>query len=411
MKKILLTMAFVLTALGNVWADEMTVENITIPQQNSATLTISFSNSVAYRQLFSFKLELPEGITPVAKSQALSSRFGANGSNPELGMNRPKKEGSEEYEDYFMVVCSSGLSTEPMTGNSGEIMTVQLLADASLTEGTVLEGKISEIKATRADVTEFVQAEATFQITIDAPLEQVILDENSTETPESKSNVDVLVYRTIKANEWSTICLPFAMTGTQVVSTFGDDVKIAEFTSWSLEGKPSEANSINLTFTQLNPEDGMEANYPYMIKVSSLIEQFTLNKVEIYIDPDPDEIPCVSNNKKISGKNYSLDMNGNYVKKELDDTNFFVSENKFWKSGGNVTIKGFRCSFVLDDRIDWADGALSRMTMNFIEETTGIDAVNAGDDSSEEYYNLQGQRVDTPAKGVFIKGGKKILVK
>ena len=330
MKKILLTMAFVLTALGNVWADEMTVENITIPQQNTATLTISFSNSVAYRQLFSFKLELPEGITPVANSQVLSSRFGANGSNPELGMNRPKKEGSEEYEDYFMVVCNSGLSTEPMTENSGEIMTVQLLADASLTEGTVLEGKISEIKATRANMDEFTQDEATFQITIGAPLDEVTLDENSTTAPQASGKaVDVTVLRTIKANDWSTICLPFDMTGAQVIAAFGSDVKIANLSEWSYDGPRTNAKSITISFTQLNPENGIEKNHPYMIKVSSLINQFSVKNVEIVMDSDPDWIPSSISDPISQGKNrYYVTMYGYYSKGYIDEGEFFISGNK-----------------------------------------------------------------------------------
>ena len=62
----------------------------------------------------------------------------------------------------------------------------------------------------------------------------VVLDENSTEVPASASNVDVQILRTIKADEWSTICLPFTATGEQVKQAWDEDVQLASFTG--LEG-------------------------------------------------------------------------------------------------------------------------------------------------------------------------------
>jgi len=70
--------------------------------------------------------------------------------------------------------------------------------------------------------------EVTTMITVVEPQDsRVVLDETSTTAPKASNGaVDVLVKRTIKANEWSTICLPFTMTETQVKTAFGDDVRI-----------------------------------------------------------------------------------------------------------------------------------------------------------------------------------------
>ena len=73
MKKILLTMAFVLTALGNAWADDVTVDNITIPQGSVATLEISLTNAAnQFLQLFQIVLHLPEGITAILNTAELN---------------------------------------------------------------------------------------------------------------------------------------------------------------------------------------------------------------------------------------------------------------------------------------------------------------------------------------------------
>ncbi|MCD8288616.1 MAG: hypothetical protein LUC26_01705 [Prevotella sp.] len=45
------------------------------------------------------------------------------------------------------------------------------------------------------------------------------------------------------------------------------------------------------------------------------------------------------------------------------------------------------------------------------EESTGIKAVTAAETATDVYYNVAGQRVATPTKGLYINGGKKVVVK
>lgn len=58
-------------------------------------------------------------------------------------------------------------------------------------------------------------------------------------------------------------------------------------------------------------------------------------------------------------------------------------------------------------------GANSRMVIMFGDDATGIDSVvkMSGKSTTEDIYNLQGQRVDAPQKGLFIVNGKKIIIK
>ena len=42
---------------------------------------------------------------------------------------------------------------------------------------------------------------------------------------------------------------------------------------------------------------------------------------------------------------------------------------------------------------------------------TSISAILAPQPNRDEYFNLQGQRVETPTKGLYIKNGRKIFIK
>ncbi len=57
-------------------------------------------------------------------------------------------------------------------------------------------------------------------------------------------------------------------------------------------------------------------------------------------------------------------------------------------------------------------GALAREFLSFEEgETTGIETVKASQKMNGEFFNLAGQRVAQPAKGLYIVNGKKVIMK
>ena len=54
------------------------------------------------------------------------------------------------------------------------------------------------------------------------------------------------------------------------------------------------------------------------------------------------------------------------------------------------------------------------ITMVFEDETTGIEAISNTQETAKgtrEYYNLNGQRVANPTKGLYIVNGKKVIIK
>lgn len=242
--------------------------------------------------------------------------------------------------------------------------------------------------------------DVTFQVKVVAA-HSVELDEESTVAPVAATGVNVHVVRTIKAGSWSTICLPFAMSEAQTKAAFGDDVLLKDFTSWSSE-EDGEGNVVKLTigFTDVT---AMEANHPYLIKVSSAVSEFSVEGVDI--DPAAEPVKQVGTKKKDKGYFY-----GNYVAETaVPEYCLFVSNDKFYYSTGATKMKAFRGYFDLYDVLTSVEEASARIMIG--DETTGIKAIENSQLTIDNYYNLAGQKVENPKKGLYITNNKKVIIK
>lgn len=234
---------------------------------------------------------------------------------------------------------------------------------------------------------------------------EVTLDEESTTAPVAAEHVKANVRRTIKADEWSTLCLPFAMTADQVKTAFGDDVRLAVFNDYVYD----ETNDVlSLGFVTAT---AIEANRPYVIRVTSPVSTFSVDDVTI----DPQAVVVDFDNSSLHNK--PRQMVGTYVANTtLDSGSLFLSNNQFWYSAGKTKMKGYRAYFNFHDRLASFSNAYStsgsRINLTFDDVTTGVDNRRLGGASHDNNcYDLQGRRVAKPSRrGVYVSGGRKIVV-
>jgi len=274
-------------------------------------------------------------------------------------------------------------------------------------EGIVWAGTVSPLRSGTV-VTAYVTVDGKMSsYTIKAVVPDaayVILDEDSPYAPEASNKAEnILVKRTIKANEWSTICLPFTATGEQVKQAWGEDVQLASFTGWESEEDADGAIvAINVMFSSANVNEGIAANTPMLIKVSRATETATFDGVSI----EPEEAPVVQVGRKASERGYFY---GTYTMTTVPEENLFLSGNKFWYSTGATSIKGYRGYFELRDVLDaYYDGSEVKANVFIDDEATGIRTLSDSP-KGEDTYNLAGQRVGRNYKGVVVTKGKKIL--
>ena len=255
--------------------------------------------------------------------------------------------------------------------------------------------------------------DVTFKVNVVAQ-HTVVLDELSTTAPEDATGVNVTVKRTINANEWSTICLPFAMSESQVKAAFGDDVQLKDFDGIESTYDGDNVTAINVKFNEVT---AIEANHPYIIKVSTAMTSFTTENVNIEVEDelsvDKDEYRTGSGTKKDPYVYHYNSFVGSYVAEtDVPDECLFLSENKFWYSTGLTKMKAFRGYFDFYDVLSEIENASSRVVMKWDDEQpTEISEIKHEAQKNSQYYDLSGRRVVRPNKGVYIVDGKKTVIK
>ena len=397
MKKYLLTLLSFFTIQPIVLAtNTVEVKPLSISKGGTAKLEIQLENSDEIKA-FQFNLVLPDGITvtKVEKSERLPDGI-------ILDYNALSTPNTYRFIGYQ-------IGNTPFSGTSGCFVYVTLSASDELTVGSNLTGNISEISLTVIPTAEYEAEGSSFEITIVEPADPwVTLDENSTTLPEaSNGETEIKVKRTIKANQWNTICFPFAMTEAQVYEAFGEDVQVAEFIEYE---STDDLTSINVIFDEARlAEDGFMANYPYIIKTSKNITEFMVTSV---IEPNEENAVAEFTNgkngsrKEVYGTFYGTLKAGGKVPANC----LFLNGGDFWYSTGKSNIKAFRGYFAFVDVLASLETAASKVKMVFRDETTGIKNVIV-ETANDDMYDLQGRRIVNPDKGVYIKNGKKVVVK
>jgi len=207
----------------------------------------------------------------------------------------------------------------------------------------------------------------------------VTIDENAESMAAAGNNVNVTLARGFNEG-WNAVCLPFD------AEAF-DGAKIAEFDSEAVDGD----NNVTVT---LKAADSFKANVPYLVYFPAAVAS---GKVFEGVNYNPQAV-------SVAGTYF--DFVGTYVKADVVKAgDYVISGGQLKKASSAINLKGTRTFFQLKN------AAARSLKLNFGEEvTTGIAELKAyGNENSDKCYNLNGQRVKTPSKGLYIVGGKKII--
>lgn len=406
MKKFLFTIAALVFGVFHMNAQKIWVENVEIPEKGQATLTVKYETGGKTIVYYGFKMVLPKGLSYVMDEN--------NEENPAVdyvdgkGFNLTYSEGNFGF-------LPAGKNSK-IQGTEGTLFTLTLKADETLKQNDsfVINVENALFAESTAEGNKEVELDpSTFTVTIVE--NRIELDEEvgvTSETPTGEQNV--LVKRAIKAGNWSTICLPFAMDANQMKTAFGEGVELADFTSYDpVYDADDNVTSIEVNFTTTSE---FEANHPYIVKVGADITEIKLDGV--MLEPSEEDAYIEYDNGKTGRQRvvYGTFV-GTYTAETLvpaDD--LFLSGNKFYYSTGSTKMKAFRGFFELTDVLAVkASGA--KINISVDGEATSIDGIGT-QHVVEGVYDLSGRKIQLEngdlnklQKGVYIIDGKKVTIK
>ena len=419
-KKLLLFVAALLT-MSSAWADDivLSIDDVEVPQGGSVEVPINITNGDTGLKSFQADItldgiNLSNGVITITNLQKADRITAIPYTDPKTNIEEeinfylessyPVKDGF----DAFRFLGYNGKSVF-MKGNEGAVAYITISAANEVAIGTTYTAHIVEANCSSTGAS-IELPDKTFTITVGKP--RITLDENvgiTNETPTGEQNV--LVKRTISANNWNTICLPFDMSSDQITSAFGDaTVQLADFTGCKATYDGDNCTAIKVNFTDATT---ITANKPCLIKVSKAVSEFKVDGVEIIADEDNAYVD--------KDENYMI---GTYTPDIKIGTNriymLFLSNNKFYYSKGTAKMKAFRAYFEFQDELTDKSAGVSNAKISFFvdENTTGISDINTKTKvDSDAVYNINGQYVgknvdmNTLPKGVYIINGKKKIVK
>ena len=206
------------------------------------------------------------------------------------------------------------------------------------------------------------------------------LDEKSSALPAIDGDIiydQVTVSRTMKAGKWNTFVVPFDM-----------DIP----NGWEVKELVSSTRNDDDIILEFGDATAIEAGVPYMVRVEGDVDKIPATNVQV-------------STKHVGKSTDHVEFVGTYESGYVPEGAFFISENKFYLAEDNAnTIKAFRAYFTVREA-----GARALIYRMGDEETTAIDN-SLIDDSRNVVYDLMGRRVEDPTKGVYIVGGKKVVI-
>lgn len=260
----------------------------------------------------------------------------------------------------------------------------------------------------------------------------------------AEKNQTLRLTRSFKTDKWNSFVLPVNLTAQQVKTAFGADTKLSALHHTSSDGKRIFFEKVDL---RVDDNVAIEAGKLYIIKpqnampTGQYVQTRTLNGTSTTIDSSDsyytiNQVTHTSDNLKAdveqtgfveSTEDHGIKMVGTYVSKTGTDVqptipaNSYILSNGTWyyHTKGVKNVKGLRGWIQTS-----AAPSETKIFINGVEEgeVTAIEGIESSMEVSKRInsniYNLNGQLVRSNSvsaegldKGIYIIGGKKVVVK
>lgn len=219
--------------------------------------------------------------------------------------------------------------------------------------------------------------------------------------PTSRS-VTVHLKRNFTIGSWNSLCLPFAVTATQVQSFLGAGTKVAEFTGCT-------DNTLQFTSTS-----NIEAGKPYLVwaKQDSSNGYYEFTDVTSFAKAPETITQTTSNTTQASST--TVAFQGYFYKTTAPKGAYVLRKNDVYHLQSDMPMNGYRACFKEQNN---TNAKFSQWSLDGI--ATNINEIaNESLVQKLDVFNLNGQRVarqvttlEDLAPGIYLVNGKKIVIR
>ena len=390
--------------------------NVKLVSWGKTTITVSYPGSEVYESATtSYELNV------INSNEDYEEKFVEFVSSTDKGttdMWGGASKADEISKDGIKVYCSrasfasnpyrfNGISTSTISVEKGNIVRIEIVGDGltklvkngegeyNITNNNIVwTGSTKSVSfKNNKDLANYAAA-TNIRVYVEYPnVKTFEYNENEANNIEAWEISDITLNRTLVANKWNTLCVPFAISEEEIKANFGEGTLVEKF------------DAVNGNIVNFANATSIEAGVPYLIKPTVAGTTYTFNGKEVSADA-----PKAKGNADVTFK-------GIYLPTDITDNGTVKAAGV--TEGGKVLFvnpgsktKAFRCFFTISDNASITP-AMLKISIKGVETAINSIVMDNSNATANAVYNLQGQRVNgnSLTKGIYIKNGKKFAVK
>ena len=388
--------------------------NVTLNSWGTTTITATFAGNDKYTQgAVSYELNVNNVVENInfkciefvaGKDKGHTSILNGSTQSDEMAKYGAKiHSGLASFATDKYHINGRGSSTD-ITVENGKIIRIEMVgSDMNRLQGTsegnykiesdkiIWTGNSQKVSFKNSHTVGIYAAPTSIKIYVDYPV--IDLAEESANNLKTLDNTYVKLNRTLVADKWNTLCVPFAISEEEIKANFGEGTLVEKF-------EAVNGNTVNFA-----DATSIEAGVPYLIKPTVAGTTYTFYGKEVSADA-----PKTEGNADVTFKG---------IYSPTDITNKGTVKAAGVTEGGKVLFvnpgsqtKAFRCFFTISDNASITP-AMLKISIKGVETAINSIVMDNSNATDNAVYNLQGQRVNgnSLTKGIYIKNGKKFAVK
>jgi hypothetical protein len=211
--------------------------------------------------------------------------------------------------------------------------------------------------------------------------------------------------------KWYTIMLPFAVSYGKLNEVFGNGTQV-----WGYSGVYGNTLCFDEPVTEA--EKGMVADTPYLIKPGVGKGEYEFNGQDVDYTPFNESKSLAVAGGQKGAEQYTSSFKGTDTNQKIPTYAYYLKDNLFYYMPGENTKLGWKAYggivYVSDEGNGGQSAKVSVFDMTIGEPgvATGIESYQMDTKTSDQLlYNLAGQQVRQPKRGIYVRNGKKIIIK